>query len=68
MVFLRGGNGARSASVKAAEGPARVGLLDTERLMVDCEMLPPEIEDLLESLMVKLKDTTNKMCAMLFAK
>ncbi len=68
MVFLEGGTGARSASVIAAEGPVKVGLLDTQKLTDDYEALAPEVKTLIQSLMSKLRDTTSKVCSTLVAK
>ena len=68
MVFLEGGTGARSASVIAAEGPVKVGLLDTQRLINDYEAVAPEVRMLIQSLMGKLRDTTSKVCSTLVAK
>lgn len=68
MVFLEGGTGARSASVIAAEGPVRVGLLDTQRLINDYEAVAPEVKTLIQSLMNKLRDTTSKVCSIVVAK
>src|SRR5512136_710347 len=53
MVFLEGGKSARSASIVAAEGQVRVGLLDTQKLIDDYEALPSELKTLIGSLMVK---------------
>lgn len=68
MVFLEGGTGARSASVIAAEGPVRVGLLDTEKLISDYEAVAPDLKTLIQSLMSKLRDTTSKVCSILVAR
>jgi CRP-like cAMP-binding protein len=68
MVFLEGGTGARSASVIAAEGPVKVGLLDSEKLISDYEAVAAELKTLIQSLMGKLRDTTNKVCSTLVAK
>src|SRR5512139_3058137 len=68
MVFLEGGSGARSASVIAAEGPVKVGLLDTQRLVNDYEAVALEVKTLIQSLMTKLRDTTSKVCSTLIAK
>ena len=68
MVFLEGGTGARSASVAAGEGPVKVGLLDTQRLINDYEAVAPEVKTLIQSLMSKLRDTTTKVCSILVAK
>jgi len=68
MVFLEGGTGARSASVIAAEGPVRVGLLDTEKLISDYEAVAPDLKTLIQSLMSKLRDTTSKVCSIVVAR
>ena len=67
MVFLEGGTKARSASVIAAEGPLKVGLLDTQRLINDYEALAPAVKTLIQSLMCKLRDTTSKVCSIVVA-
>jgi len=64
IAFLEGGKAARSASVVAAEGPVRVGLLDTERLLSDYAGVDPELKPLIQSLIKKLRDTTSKVCSM----
>jgi CRP-like cAMP-binding protein len=68
MVFLQGRKGTRSASVIAAQGPLRVGLLDTEKLTNDYEAVGPELKTLIQSLMTKLKATTSKVCSIVVAK
>jgi len=68
MVFLEGGKMARSASVIAAVDRVKVGLLDTQRLVDDYEAVAPELKTLIQSLMGKLRDTTNKVCSALVAK
>jgi CRP-like cAMP-binding protein len=68
MVFLEGGTKARSASVIAAEGGVKVGLLDTQRLVNDYEGVAPEIRALIQSLMSKLRDTTSKVCSIAVAR
>jgi len=68
MVFLEGGTGARSASVIAAEGPVRVALLDTEKLISDYEAVAPDLKTLIQSLMSKLRDTTSKVCSIVVAR
>jgi len=67
MVFLEGGTGARSASVIAAEGPVKVGLLDTEKIISDYEAVAQEVKILVQSLMSKLRDTTSKVCSIVVA-
>jgi CRP-like cAMP-binding protein len=68
MVFLEGGKSPRSASVIAAEGQVRVGLLDTQRLIDDYEAVPLELKTLIGSLMLKLRNTTSKVCSIIVAK
>ncbi len=67
MVFLEGGEGARSASVMAAESGVRVGLLDTEKLINEYEAVPAELKALIRSFMIKLRDTTSKVCSIVVA-
>ena len=68
MVFLEGGEGARSASVIAAEGPVRVALLDTEKLIREYEAGPAELRALIRSFMIKLRNTTSKVCSIVVAR
>jgi CRP-like cAMP-binding protein len=68
MTFLEGGTSTRSASVIAADGQVRVGLLDTEKLINDYEAVPLELKTLIRSLMVKLRNTTSKVCSIIIAK
>lgn len=68
MVFLEGGTGARSASVIAAETPVKVGLLDTQKLIDDYEDVAPEVRTLILSLMIKLRETTSKVCSIIVAR
>lgn len=67
MVFLEGGKGARSASVIAAQGAVKAGLLDTQRLTSDYEAVSPEVKTLIQSLMSKLRNTTSKVCSIVVA-
>ncbi|MEJ2725182.1 MAG: cyclic nucleotide-binding domain-containing protein [Deltaproteobacteria bacterium] len=64
VAFLEGGKAPRSASVVAAEGPVRVGLLDTEKLLSDYAGVAPELKPMIRSLIKKLRDTTSKVCSM----
>ncbi len=67
MTFLEGGKAPRSASVIAADGPVRVGILDNEHLLRDYEAISPELRTLIKSLILKIRDTTNKACAIVVA-
>ena len=68
MVFLEGGKSPRSASIVAAEGQVKVGLLDTQKLIDDYEAVPSELKTLIGSLMLKLRNTTSKVCSIIVAK
>ena len=68
MTFLEGGKSARSASVIAAEGQIKVGLLDTQKLIDEYEAVPSELKTLIRSLMQKLRNTTSKVCSVVIAK
>ena len=68
MAFLEGGMNTRSASVIAADGEVRVGLLDTQKLIDDYEAVPSELKTLIRSLMQKLRNTTSKVCSIIVAK
>ena len=68
MAFMEGGMCTRSASVIAADGEVRVGLLDTEKLINDYEAVPSELKTLIRSLMQKLRNTTSKVCSIIVAK
>ncbi len=67
MTFLEGGKAPRSASVIAADGPVRVGILDNERLIGDYEAMSPELRTLIKSLILKIRDTSSKACAIVVA-
>jgi len=49
----------RTASA-IADGPVKVGVLDTNRLLKDFESISPQLKDLIKSLVVRLKETTDK--------
>lgn len=67
MAFLEGGKALRSASVIAADGPVRVGVLDNERLLSDYEAMSPQLRTLIRSLSMKIRETTTKVCAIIVA-
>ncbi|MCJ7775008.1 MAG: hypothetical protein MUP08_01345, partial [Desulfobulbaceae bacterium] len=52
----------RSASVVAADGPVRLGVLDSERLVKDYGTLSPQFRALMRSLIRRLKETTSSVC------
>jgi CRP-like cAMP-binding protein len=53
------GKGVRTASV-VADGPAKVGILETERLLKDYESISPRLKSLMKSLIMRFADTTKK--------
>jgi CRP/FNR family cyclic AMP-dependent transcriptional regulator len=63
MVLLEQRMGARTASV-VAEGPTKVGVLDTERIVNDYESLSPQLKGLMRSLILRLKETTHRVSVM----
>ena len=58
---------ARSASVIAADGNARVGVLDTRQLVEDYESLSLELRLLIKSLIMGLKESNEKASALVVA-
>ena len=59
MAFWQYPERIRSASV-IADGPVRVGVMDGERLRSEFESISPRLKSLIRSLMLRLKDTTDK--------
>ena len=62
MAFLAAGKGVRSVSAVASDGPVRVGLLDTHRLVHDYEAVAPRIKYLIRSLIKRLQAANEKVC------
>ena len=62
MVLLETGQELRSASVVATDGPVRLGVLDSERLIKDYGTLSPQLRALMRSLIRRLKETTDSVC------
>ena len=62
MVLLETGQELRSASVVAADGPVRLGVLDSERLVKDYGTLSPQLRALMRSVIRRLKETTGSVC------
>jgi len=62
MVLLETGQELRSASVVAADGPVRLGVLDSERLVKDYGTLSPQLRALMRTLIRRLKETTDSVC------
>lgn len=61
--LLSEGHGVRSAMIAAENGPVRVGVLDTERLIGDYESISPLLKSMFKTLVLRLKETTDKVCA-----
>ena len=64
MLFLQSGKGTRSASI-IAEGPVQLGVLDSQQLLDDYESVSPQLKSLINSLILKLEETTNKAVRMI---
>jgi CRP-like cAMP-binding protein len=67
MGLFQKGEWFRSASIVAADGELRVGVLDTERLVREYDTLSPQLRGLTSSLIKRLKETTEKVCAIVIA-
>ena len=67
IAFLEGETASRSATVAAAEGPVRVGILDKESLAKQYNEMSPMLRALTRSLATKLRETTSKICSTLVA-
>jgi hypothetical protein len=62
MVLLETGQELRSASVVATDGPVKLGVLDSERLVKDYGTLSPQLRTLMRTLIRRLKETTDSVC------
>jgi len=63
MLLLEPGKGVRTASV-IADGPVRLGVLDTAQLVKDYDTISPQLKGLIRSLIQRLEETTDKVCAL----
>lgn len=63
IVLWETGGGVRTASV-VADGPIKVGVLDNEQLLRDYESVSPRLKSLIKSLIMRLKETTQKAVMM----
>ena len=63
MLLLEPGKGVRTASV-IADGPVRLGVLDTAQLVKDYNTISPQLKGLIKSLIQRLEETTDKVCAL----
>jgi len=59
MILWQAGRGSRTASI-VADGPVKVGVLDTEALLKEYEKLSPRLKGLMKSLIKRLSETTQK--------
>jgi CRP-like cAMP-binding protein len=57
----------RSASVIAADGPVKLGVLDYELLRKDYESLSPRLRLLIDTLILKLKEANERVAAFVVA-
>ena len=62
MSFLTAGNGPRSVSAVASDGPVRVGLLGSQRLVHDYEMVSPRLKNIIDLLIKKLRLANDRVC------
>ena len=62
MAFLTTGKGARSVSAVATDGPVRVGILDSHRLVRDYETVSPRLKNLIDLLIKKLRMANEGVC------
>jgi CRP-like cAMP-binding protein len=65
IAFLEGESGSRSATVVAAEGTERVGILDKDLLAGQHSEMSPMLRALMKSLAIKLRETTSRICSTL---
>ncbi len=59
MVFFDKGESSRTASV-IANGPVRLGLIDSDKLYKEYETLSPQLKEILSTLSERLKKTTRQ--------
>jgi CRP-like cAMP-binding protein len=57
----------RSASIVVASGEVRVGVLDTERVVKDYEMVSPRIKSLIRTLTVRLREANERVTTLITA-
>lgn len=62
--FFQPGEGTRTASV-IADGPVKIGVLDSERLMTEWQMVSLQLRELLTTLMMRLGKANERAVAML---
>ena len=67
IAFLEGEDADRSATVMAAEGSVRLGILDKELLIKHYSAMSPTLRAIIKSLAIKVRETTTRICAALVA-
>ena len=67
VAFLEGEDAGRSATVMAAEGRVRIGILDKEQLIQEYSVMSPTLRAIMRSLPIKVRETTERICASLIA-
>ena len=63
MALITKGECLRTASV-FANGPVKVAVLDTNRIVKDYETLSPQMKTLLRALVTRLKDSTDQLASL----
>lgn len=67
IAFLEGEDADRSATVMAAEGSVRLGILDIELLIKHYSAMSPTLRAIIKSLAIKVRETTMRICTALVA-
>lgn len=67
IAFLEGKDADRSATVMAAEGSVRLGILDKELLIKHYSAMSPTLRAIIKSLAIKVRETTKRICTALVA-
>jgi CRP-like cAMP-binding protein len=67
IVFFQGEDADRSATVMAAEGPVRLGILDKDLLIKHYSVMSPTLRAIIKSLAMKVRDTTARIGSALVA-
>jgi len=67
IAFLEGEEADRSATVIAAEGSVRLGILNKELLIAHYSAMSPTLRAIIKSLSLKVRETTTRICAALVA-
>jgi len=65
IAFLEGEDADRSATVMAAEGSVRLGILNKELLTKHYSVMSPTLRSIIKSLAIKVRETTARICVAL---